>query len=252
MLDPIDWATYEPHLWAHAQRYYGRTAVLLGTLAQLSRPYGDAGARPAPGAPAADINTLSVLPVVPRFHYLPISTPSAASLSRARGAALAAQVLGATDGSAAGGGAGGWQPGAGAARPAAAGAGDAQASDLAALYLVSDVSTSTITRGANVDGGGVTAPVPSFLAPGAAAADSAAAAGASALSALQAKLQGSSFTALGSMLGDRAAEVTAMAQNFGDLLPTAGGLGGGLGGLGQSAVGGLLSSFARREGAPQH
>lgn len=36
-LDPIDWATYEPYLWANEQRFYGRCAVLFGSLMQLNR-----------------------------------------------------------------------------------------------------------------------------------------------------------------------------------------------------------------------
>lgn len=37
-LDPIDWATYEPHLWANAAHFYQRTSTLLGLLTQLQRP----------------------------------------------------------------------------------------------------------------------------------------------------------------------------------------------------------------------
>lgn len=32
-LDPIDWATYEPHLWSNAERYQQRVALLFGLLA---------------------------------------------------------------------------------------------------------------------------------------------------------------------------------------------------------------------------
>jgi hypothetical protein len=251
LLDPIDWATYEPHLWSNAQRFYSRTAVLLGVLGQLSKPYGDAS-RAAAGA-AADINALNVLPVVPRFHYLPISTPSLATLPKQRSMQLSAHASAAVSAIARAAGAAAAQP---VAAAAALGGGQqhqlplatisVQASDLAAQYLFTDLGSSSRTAGA--DGahgaGGAAAAAASFLHPS----DAAAAAGASALSALQAKLQGSSFGAFGSMLGDRAAEgalgLTAMAQNFGDMLPTAG-LGSGLGGLG----GGLLSSFARRDGA---
>jgi hypothetical protein len=68
-------------------------------------------------------------------------------------------------------------------------------------------------------------------------------AGASALSALQARLQaGGGFSALGSILGDKAAEVSAMAgapwQGLGDFLP-----GGASSMLGAS---GLLSSFTSK------
>lgn len=258
LLDPIDWATYEPHLWSNAQRFYSRTAVLLGVLGQLSKPYGDAS-RAAAGAAAADINALNVLPVVPRFHYLPISTPSLATMPKQRSMHLSAHASAAVTAIARAAGAAVAQP----ARAAAAAVGGSQqlqqlplatisvqASDLAAQYMITDLGSSSRTAGADsaYGAGGAAAAAAaaaaSFLHP----TDAAAAAGASALSALQAKLQGSSFGAFGSMLGDRAAEgamgLTAMAQNFGDMLPTAG-LGGGLGGLG----GGLLSSFARRDGA---
>jgi hypothetical protein len=246
LLDPIDWATYEPHLWSNAQRFYTRTAVLLGVLGQLSRPYGDAQ-RAAAGAAAAEINALNVLPVVPRFHYLPISTPSTATLPKQRSMHLSMHASAAVSAiSRAAGAAATAQPG---------GAGQvqlqlpvatmsAQASDLAAQYMFADLgssSKSSVADSSYVAGGAAAAAAAaaaSFLHP---TADTAAAAGASALSALQAKLQGSSFSAFGSMLGDRAAEVTAMAQNFGDMLPGSSGLGG----LG----GGLLSSFARRDGA---
>ena len=36
-LDPIDWATYEPYLWANEAAQYGRCAVLLGSLMQTER-----------------------------------------------------------------------------------------------------------------------------------------------------------------------------------------------------------------------
>ena len=32
-LDPIDWATYEPHLWANVARFSQRAATLFGSLA---------------------------------------------------------------------------------------------------------------------------------------------------------------------------------------------------------------------------
>jgi conserved oligomeric Golgi complex subunit 1 len=70
----------------------------------------------------------------------------------------------------------------------------------------------------------------------AAAAAAASAAGSSALGALQARLQAGSLGSFGSMLGDTAAEMTAMAQQrFGDI---------GLGGLGS----GILSSLTKGVG----
>ncbi len=40
-LDPIDWATYESHVWANEGRYYQRCHVLFGNLIQLQRLHGD-------------------------------------------------------------------------------------------------------------------------------------------------------------------------------------------------------------------
>lgn len=230
--------------------------MLLGVLGQLSKPYGDAARAAAGGAAAAaDINALNLLPVVPRFHYLPISTPSLATLPKQRSMHLSMHASAAVAAIARAAGAG-----AGAAQPeGAAGLNGSssqqqqlplatvsvQASDLAAQYLITDLgSNSRAGRDGGHGAGGAAAAAAaataSFLHP---SADTAAAAGASALSALQAKLQGSSFGAFGSMLGDRAAEgamgLSAMAQNFGAADAIAG-----LSGLG----GGLLSSFARRDG----
>ena len=36
-LDPIDWATYEPYLWANEAVYYQRAATLFGALLQTRR-----------------------------------------------------------------------------------------------------------------------------------------------------------------------------------------------------------------------
>ena len=36
-LDPIDWATYEPYLWANEATYYQRAATLFGALLQTRR-----------------------------------------------------------------------------------------------------------------------------------------------------------------------------------------------------------------------
>eukprot|EP00775_Hariotina_reticulata_P013484 gene13484-13609_t len=250
LLDPIDWATYEPYLWGNVQRYYQRTSVLLGSLGQLHRPYPDT-VRSGPSA-AADINTLNLLPVAPRFQYLPISTPTAAlhaaaknkmNVAHGMGSAAAAVVAAALAGGTAGPGAAGAGGAAAAGGLMVATASNAGAADLAAQYMIPE-------PGSGIGGTAKAAPYASRTEAAAAAAastaasigaslhlsaDTAAAAGASAFSALQARLQGSSIGAFGSLLGDRAAEVTA---GLGDLLPTAG--------LG----GGLLSTFARRDGAP--
>ncbi|GJP53201.1 hypothetical protein CLOM_g12385 [Closterium sp. NIES-68] len=71
-LDPIDRAAYLPFLWQNQQRFYLRSAVLFGHLAQLHRLYTDS----APRHPyATDANTLDTAPTVPRFTFLPISSP---------------------------------------------------------------------------------------------------------------------------------------------------------------------------------
>ncbi|KAJ7532479.1 hypothetical protein O6H91_13G005300 [Diphasiastrum complanatum] len=72
-LDPIDWATYEPHLWENERRSYQRSAVLFGFFTQLNRMYIDTAPRFVSNA---DTNTLSMSATVPRFTYLPISAPN--------------------------------------------------------------------------------------------------------------------------------------------------------------------------------
>ena len=93
-LDPIDWATYEPYFWGNVQRYSQRVAILFGTLLQLQRALPDSAAAGSKGGAAAaatamasssssDTNPLNLLPVAPRFQYLPISAPSAGGPSSA-------------------------------------------------------------------------------------------------------------------------------------------------------------------------
>ncbi|KAI5081996.1 hypothetical protein GOP47_0001739 [Adiantum capillus-veneris] len=73
LLDPIDWATYEPPLWENEQQSYQRCAVIFGFLVQLKRLYKNTAQRPPL---TAESNTLKVSSSIPRFTYLPISTPS--------------------------------------------------------------------------------------------------------------------------------------------------------------------------------
>lgn len=76
-LDPIDWATYEPHLTANAAEFCGGAAVLLGTLLRLSpqeAPPSDA----AHSRAGSDSNILAVAPLAERFAYLPVAVPAAA------------------------------------------------------------------------------------------------------------------------------------------------------------------------------
>ena len=81
-LDPIDWATYEPYLWANEAAQQPRTAVLFGALTRLSGARPSIGAAPpaarAPGGPPGEANVMALGPPAPRFSYLPISMPSLA------------------------------------------------------------------------------------------------------------------------------------------------------------------------------
>lgn len=216
-MDPIDWATYEPYLWANVKRYYHRTSALFGMLVQLQRAHGaDApasGAGRAAGAGTAggvvDLNPLNVLPVAPRFQYLPISTPSAAGLAAAK------------------------------ARPSAqpfrrVPSGNVSHSDMAAAFSFADVGTGLRAAGGNELG----------------AVPSAAAGGAGPLGALQARLHATgALGSLSSMLGDKAAEMTAMAQQRFDSFSDLGsGLGGFLGGAGTGLGSNLLSHLTKGVG----
>jgi hypothetical protein len=255
-LDPIDWATYEPHLWSNVQAAYHRTSVLLGALTQLKRAHVEASAARAAAQPPPEINTFGVLPVVPRFQYLPISAPSVAqhlAAARQRGAAGAAApgasvvAAGATPGggpaalalpragSLSGGAAGGSGALASGVRGSVAGLG--ATSDLAAAYSLADFGASSSTfnsRAGSAAAQGVVAAAVSPASEGGMAGLSAGAG--AALGALQARLHGgvlsSAFTG---MLGDSGAAAAAhnIAQNIGDLLP---------GGL---MSGGLMSSFTK-------
>ncbi|KAK9841813.1 hypothetical protein WJX81_004723 [Elliptochloris bilobata] len=73
-LDPIDWATYEPYLWANEAAFCRRSAVLFGALTRLSTSPPQALAKPTAGAEA---NIMAVAPPAARFPYLPISMPLA-------------------------------------------------------------------------------------------------------------------------------------------------------------------------------
>lgn len=79
-LDPIDWATYEPYLWANEAALRPRTAILFGPITRLARSDGTSSASAPPalgrGAPAGEANVMAAAPQASRFAYLPISTPS--------------------------------------------------------------------------------------------------------------------------------------------------------------------------------
>lgn len=76
-LDPIDWATYEPYLYANKERAAGRCQVLFGMLLRGDRVPLRSAALAAGGTMTADSNILRMAPVGPRFSYLPVSTPVA-------------------------------------------------------------------------------------------------------------------------------------------------------------------------------
>ncbi|KAJ6350483.1 hypothetical protein OIU78_006617 [Salix suchowensis] len=74
-LDPIDWLTYEPYLWENERQSYLRHAVLFGFFVQLNRMYTDTMQK-LPSNPESNIMRCCA---VPRFKYLPISTPALSS-----------------------------------------------------------------------------------------------------------------------------------------------------------------------------
>ncbi|CAL8464776.1 g4311 [Coccomyxa elongata] len=185
-LDPIDWATYEPYLWANEASMRPRTAVLYGLIARLARAegYGSGSATAAApalgrgGAPAGEANVMAAAPQAPRFAYLPISTPSIGGPSGTR------------------------RPGASpSGTPTYAGMEKALGD-----YSFSGLSSSRGEEGSLAE-------------------QAAQSAAASTFEALQSKItsQSQRLGVFGSMLGDKAAEVTAMAQqSFGDIsLPSA-------------------------------
>ncbi|KAG1666478.1 hypothetical protein FOA52_004860 [Chlamydomonas sp. UWO 241] len=106
-LDPIDWATYEPYFWRNVARYTARTSVLFGTLLQLARgssgtgssdggrAFTAASAAASTTVAAGDMNALSLLPVAPRFQYLPISAPATGAHHHYGGGRVAAALPGA-------------------------------------------------------------------------------------------------------------------------------------------------------------
>ncbi len=73
-LDPIDWATYEPYVWANEAALRPRTAVLYGLLTRL----GQQGMQPVSrGAPPGEANVMAVAKQVllrPCCHYITEST----------------------------------------------------------------------------------------------------------------------------------------------------------------------------------
>lgn len=87
VLDPIDWATYEPHLWKIEERFYQRSSVLFGALIRLS-PIATGGAPKMPQS--AETNLMNLVPSVSRFQYLPIRAPA---LERRSAGSVAPQAI---------------------------------------------------------------------------------------------------------------------------------------------------------------
>jgi hypothetical protein len=66
-LDPIDWATYEPYVWANEAALRPRTSVLYGLLTRLGQQGMDPIAR---GAPPGEANVMAVAKQVPFCPHL--------------------------------------------------------------------------------------------------------------------------------------------------------------------------------------
>ncbi|KAK9806237.1 hypothetical protein WJX72_006789 [[Myrmecia] bisecta] len=197
-LDPIDWATYEPYLWANEAQCYQRAGVLFGALMHLNRMHSEASIK---SATSTEANLMSVAPTAARFAYLPISTPSlaAAGLRRLPSASPGGSSRG-----------GGEEAQSGGDYSFAAAFGGSKAINSAALEQQraadSPASSSTFEN-------------------------------------LQSKFTSQRLGAFGSLLGDKAAEVTAMAQqSFGDMLQPAFPL---------SSASGLLSTFRGFKGTTE-
>lgn len=92
-IDPIDWATYESHLYARVVQFSQRSKAVLG-LASRGAPAPKPGstaatAGAAPITQPADSNILRMAPPGPRFAYLPVNTPAALRQQRPQSAAPA-------------------------------------------------------------------------------------------------------------------------------------------------------------------
>lgn len=73
LLDPIDWATYEPYLWKNEVQFYHRCSLLFHDFTSLERVHGDKEVKMKSSSRS---NIMEMSSNVPRFNYLPISTPS--------------------------------------------------------------------------------------------------------------------------------------------------------------------------------
>ena len=75
LLDPIDWATYEPYLWKNEVSFYHRCGLLFQDFVSVRRAHENKDAKAKQSS--AKSNIMEMAANVPRFNYLPISTPSA-------------------------------------------------------------------------------------------------------------------------------------------------------------------------------
>ncbi|CAG9465767.1 unnamed protein product [Pedinophyceae sp. YPF-701] len=102
VVDPIDWATYEPHVESMAAAFQERCGSVLSLpCAALPAPRKHATTTKAAGTgAAAPTVTLATAPAPPRFVYLPFSSPTSAG----RGAAPRAKAQAAAAPSACGSG----------------------------------------------------------------------------------------------------------------------------------------------------
>ncbi len=73
LIDPIDWATYEPLLVANERRCYQRSAVMLGSFTRLER-IAVSSAETSTNSSMSGATDLTPA-MAPRFSYLPISMP---------------------------------------------------------------------------------------------------------------------------------------------------------------------------------
>lgn len=218
MLDPIDWATYESYLYANIDKFNARCQVLFGIILRSSYGLGPkqqqkgASAVPAlapPSGSAGDSNVLRMSTGAPRFPYLPVNTPAmlrqAATPHMGTGQHLAA---------------------------AASLQSSTRLSDnfsFAAKFSLGGEETSPDpAAGLPVQAGGAQRGTSLPAAAAAAAAAAGPSAGTSALDALR-------HSRFGSLLGDKAAEVSAMASGVTQSL--------GEYNFSNTLTGGLLSSF---------
>ena len=74
-IDPIDWATYEPHLWENEAKCYVRCSVLLGSFVQLYKLHKDVSTAASKKRTPAS-STTSTASETLRFSYLPVSLPA--------------------------------------------------------------------------------------------------------------------------------------------------------------------------------